>query len=253
MLDIEPGVFRRPSFSPDGRRIAVDSHVGGEMEHDIWIYDVQTGSRTRFTIPGHNASPVWTPDGTRLAFASRRPPEANIQSIYWKRTDSAMPADLLVGMQFPAYPVSWSPDGENLAFVMTHPDTRDDVWVLSLGAEPEALLAAEFDEHSPMFSPDGRWLAYVSDESGREEVYVRPFPGEGGKQAVSTSGGREPMWSRDGRMLFFRNVGGTEMWSADVELEPTFRPTKPEHLFTRTFLNDFNRQQTYMFKGLCNL
>ena len=110
-LDVEPSVFLRPSLSPDGRFVAVDTHVGGEMEHDVWLYDVETGSRTRFTVPGHNAAPVWTPDGARVTFASRRPPEADVQSVFWKSTDNATPAELIVQMEFPSYPVSWTPDG----------------------------------------------------------------------------------------------------------------------------------------------
>ena len=128
---------------------------------------------------------------------------------------------------------------------MNHRDTQEDIWVLPLGEEAGPVLVTGFREHSPMFSPDGRWLAYVSDESGREEVYVRRFPDEGPKSAVSTLGGREPMWSRNGRTLFFRSPDGTEMWSVAVELEPTFRAAKPEQVFARHFYTDWNRQQTY--------
>ena len=142
--------------------------------------------------------------------------------------------------------MSWSPDGKTLAFVeVNNPDTQSDIWVLPLGQEPVPLLATAFLEHSPMFSPDGGWLAYVSDESGREEVYVRGFPGEGAKHPISTGGGREPVWSRDGRKLYFRNVDDTEMWAVAVEIEPTFQASRPELLFTRRFFVDANREQTY--------
>ena len=244
-LDIEPGVFRRPSLSPDGQRLAVDSHVGAELEHDIWIFDLQTGTRTRFTFSGHNAAPVWTPDGTRLTFQWLQPPEVDVSSIYWKRIDSAAPPEPLVTMEHRTYPVSWSVDGSRLAFVVQHPDSQEDIWMLPIGAEPAPVLATTFREHSPMISPDDRFLAYVSDESGRDEVYVIPFPDGGSKYTVSTAGGREPMWSRDGKTLFFRSVDGTEMWSVNVELEPTFRADRPENLFAGTFLIDSLRQQTY--------
>jgi Tol biopolymer transport system component len=238
-------VFRRPSLSPDGQRLVVDNHLGGEQEHDIWIFDLQRGTRTRLTFSGHNAAPVWTPDGTRVTFAWRQPPEIEPQAIYWKRIDSTARPEPLVTMDFPAYPVSWSSEGSRLAFVVDDPDTRDDIWMLPIGAEPVPVLATTFREHSPMISPDGRFLAYVSDESGREEIYVLPFPDGGAKTTVSVSGGREPRWSRDGTKLFFRSIDGTEMWSADVELEPTFRAGRPEHLFTGRFLIDALRQQSY--------
>lgn len=244
-LDIEPGVFRRPSLSPDGQRLAVDSHVGGELEHDIWIFDLQTGTRTRFTFSGHNAAPVWTPDGTRIAFQWFQPPEIDVHSIYRKRIDSAARPEPLVTMDYRTYPVSWSADGTRLAFVGLHPDTQEDIWMLPIGAEPVPVLATTFREHSPMISPDGRLLAYVSDESGREEVYIIRFPDGGEQHTISTSGGREPMWSRDGRTLFFRSVDGGEMWTANVELDPTFRAGRPEQLFTHTFFVDSLRQQSY--------
>ena len=96
-----------------------------------------------------------------------------------------------------------------------------------------------------MFAPDGRWLAYVSDETGREEIYVTPFPTDGSKHSVSSAGGRDPMWAPDGRKLFFRGLDDSEMWAVAVELEPTFRAARPELLFTRRFYSDRGRGQTY--------
>ena len=117
----------------------------------------------------------------------------------------------------PQFPMSWSPDGSTLAFHERKPNGERDIWVVSPGGDPVPFLITPFDERSPRFSPDGKWLAYVSDESGRNDVYVQPFPGPGPKWLVSTDGGIDPVWSRDGRELFYRQddqmmvaVGGAE-------------------------------------------
>jgi Tol biopolymer transport system component len=128
-------------------------------------------------------------------------------------------------------PTSWSPDGRTLAFYEINPDTARDIWTTTLDGqgEPTPVLVTEFNEHSPMFSPDGRWLAYVSDESGREEIYLRPFSGPGAKHPVSTEGGREPVWSADGSELFYRS--GDKVMAVAVETEPDLTSGTPRVLF----------------------
>ena len=133
------------------------------------------------------------------------------------------------------WPGSWSPDGQLLAFSRSGPTTGSDIWVLNLKGErkPQPFLQTPANESGGMFSPDGRWLAYESDESARWEVYVQPFPGPGGKVQISTEGGVEPVWARNGRELFYRN--GDKMMVAAVETKPTFAAAKPKLLFERHY------------------
>jgi dipeptidyl aminopeptidase/acylaminoacyl peptidase len=131
-----------------------------------------------------------------------------------------------------AFPHSWSPDGQVLAYYELTPDGRD-IWMLPLNGDPSPFLVTPANERSPAFSPDGRWIAYVSDESGRDEVYVQPYAGLGGEWTISTDGGREPVWSRDGKELFYRN--GQQMMVVDVELEPTFGASEPRMLFVESY------------------
>jgi Tol biopolymer transport system component len=128
------------------------------------------------------------------------------------------------------WPGSWSPDGETLAFVQVGPDSGDDILFLHM---PERritpFLNSRFNERCPEFSPDGRWIAYVSDGSGRWEVYVQPFPGPGGKWQISNEGGRDPLWSRNGKQLFYR--WGDQVWVVDVQIGSDFSTSKPRLLF----------------------
>jgi Tol biopolymer transport system component len=126
---------------------------------------------------------------------------------------------------------SWSPDGQALAFTELDATTGWDIWIMELRGDrkPQPFLQTPANESGPIFSPDGRWVAYWSDESGRSEIYVRPFPGPGGKVQISTEGGTEPMWARNGRELFYRN--SDKMMASDVETRPAFAASKPKLLF----------------------
>jgi len=136
---------------------------------------------------------------------------------------------LLLTRENVLYPWSWSPDGQTLAFYEINPTTNRDIWTLSRDGDATPFVASSFDERAAMFSPDGRWIAYVSDESGRDEVYVQPFPGPGGKWPVSTDGGVEPQWSPDARELFYRQ--GEQMMVVAVETQPTFTVGRPRLVF----------------------
>ncbi len=223
--------YRRPRLSPDGQRVAVE--VQSVANSDIWIYDIGRGTRMRLTVEGTNQSPVWTPDGTRVTFSSNRdgPPD-----LYWKPADGSGQAELLLNMnsQNNLVPSSWSPDGESLAFY--NANGPGDIWALPREGDASTFVATAFDERSPMFSPDGRWLAYVSNESGRDEVYVQPYPGPGGKWPISTEGGTEPRWSADGRELFYRL--GDKMMVVEVRSEPAFSSERPQLVFEVPYLRD---------------
>ena len=123
-------------------------------------------------------------------------------------------------------PSSWSPDGQLLAFIEINPTTGSDIWVLRLSdRKAQPFLRTPFNETAPQFSPDGHWLAYVSDESGRYEIYVQPYPGPGGKWQISTEGGTEPVWNRNGRELFYRS--GNKMMAVDITTQPSFLRASP--------------------------
>jgi serine/threonine-protein kinase len=131
----------------------------------------------------------------------------------------------------PHFPMSWSPKGENLAFDERKPSAEQDIWILPRGGEPTPFLMTPFDESDPAFSPNGKWLAYVSDESGRSEVYVQPYPGPGAKWPISTDGGTEPAWSGDGSELYFRHRDQLVAVPVLVTKEGEFRTGSPKTVF----------------------
>ena len=144
-------------------------------------------------------------------------------------------ADELHRGPYPVFPGSWTPGGEDLVFVEFDPETRGDIWVLSEDGEAKPWIATEFQEGYPQLSPDGRWLAYISNESGRYEVYVQPYPGSGEKITVSSDGGFEPTWSPDGRELFYRK--GKHMMAVSIQTTPGFRSSRPIELFEDPYLS----------------
>jgi len=215
------GLYSQPRLSPDGQHLAVSIGEGGNQ--DIWIYEVDRGTRIRLTTDRQNALPVWTPDGTRITF------ESQTTNLHWKPADGSGQAEPLLTGASRLASASWSPDGQTLAFVKVSPTTGRDLWVLPREGDPSSFLSTAANEIDPRFSPDGHWLAYVSNESGREEVYVQPFPGPGGKQPISSEGGNDPVWSPAGGELFYRR--GRQMMAVPVETEPSFRAATPRVLF----------------------
>jgi serine/threonine-protein kinase len=144
--------------------------------------------------------------------------------------DALLPGSLpLLSGANPQYPASWSPDGQTLAFTERKPSAERDIWMVSPGTDPVPFLVTPFDESSPAFSPDGRFLAYVSDETGRNDIYVQPYPEPGGRWLVSTSGGEDPVWSRDGRELIYRR--GDELFAVAVQTTPAFSVGAQRRLF----------------------
>jgi serine/threonine-protein kinase len=234
-LSADSRTFYGPRLSPDGRLLAVTVFEGGER--DIWLYDVETAVRTRFTFEPDNLYPLWTPDGSRIVYASWR----GTMDLFWKPADGSEMGDWLVRSENDLYPASLSGDGRWLAYTQTTPGSGRDVWAVPLQGdrEPRPILTETYDERSPQLSPDARWLAYTSSESGRAEVFVRAFPGPGGRWQVSTEGGSEPLWSRDGRELFYRS--DDRMMRALVQTDPVFAVLSEAVLFERTFVdNDFH-------------
>jgi Tol biopolymer transport system component len=219
------GTYAQPRLSPDGKRIAVV--VRGDDQHDIWLYEIARNIWNKFTAEGNCEFPLWTADGTRLTYNSDR---SRTVTIDWKRADGSGAAETIVAGNFArrAFPFSWSPDGL-LAFVAVRP--AQDIFTVrpGSGVEPSAFVATDFVEGAPMFSPDGHAIAYVSSETGRNEIHLRAFPGPGEKVVVSTAGGNEPLWSPTGRELFYRV--GTAVMAVDVATSPSLTVGTPHRLF----------------------
>ena len=230
-LAAPPHVYIYPRISPDGRRVAVA--VAGQ-ETQIWLYDLGRDTLTRFTFGGSlNSVPAWTSDGKRVAFESNKEGPSN---LFWQLADGSGGLERLTTGEYPHLPRSFSPDGQSLAFVEVN-NTGVDILVLRLSdLKVQPFLRTPFNESVPSFSPDGRWLAYVSDESGLYEVYVQPYPGPGGKYQISTGGGTEPVWNRNGKELFYRS--GDKMMAVDITTQPSFSAGKPKMLFEGPYVPD---------------
>lgn len=232
----ERRAFQRPRLSPDGRRVAVEVWEGGARAREIWIYDLERGTRTRVTTGALTPfDPVWAPDGHRILFG--RAAGEGAGGIYSKSADGSGNAELVLSSDISKDPHSFSPDGKLLAFYERRGDNRD-IWILEPagGGEPQPFAVTAFNERSPSFSPDGRFIAYTSDASGQDEIYVQPYPGPGPRTVVSTGGGREPVWSRAGGELFYRS--GDQMLVVAVTTAPKFRAGVPEVLFAGAFLQE---------------
>ncbi|MDA2928037.1 hypothetical protein MYX78_12555, partial [Acidobacteria bacterium AH-259-G07] len=238
-LAAEPRTYRSPRLSPDGSRLAIDV-VGRNT--DVWIYDLAHDTSTRLTFdPAVDAYPLWTPDGLRVMFRSNR--EVG-QGLFWKAADGTGQVERLTTSLNFQYPHSFAPDGKRLVFVEWNPETSYDIHMLSTEGEPAAkpLLQTQFNEGQPAISPDGQWIAYQSNESGRQEVYVRPFPNvEEGKRQISSDGGRETIWGPQGQKLFYRSLNGQEVMVVSIKTEPTFTRGNPEVLFTGSYFSGFGR------------
>jgi serine/threonine-protein kinase len=222
--------YRYPRLSPDGRKVAVEAQ---DQDGDIWIWDLVQQTLTRFTFdPAPDIYPVWTPDGRRLAFRSGRSGPPN---VYWQAADGTGVVERLTESPNEQVPYSFAADGTRLVLRQDGPKSGGDLMVLALDGARRVtpLIQTPFNERNGEISPDGRWLAYESDESGQEEIYVRPFPDvNGGRwQVSSTGGGSEPLWARSGRELFYRGSDGALLGVAvAVEGSASFRTGKPVRL-----------------------
>jgi hypothetical protein len=187
-----------PRLSPDGRRVLVG--VADESEH-IWSYDLRTSTLTQITLDAANRSPIWTADGLRATFASNRNGAMN---LFVAPADGRGSAERLTTSDALQLAGSWSPDGTVLAFMEQNPASGRGIWLLRRGGERVAFADSPADESAPRFSPDGRWIAYVSTEPGQAEIFARPSSATGLARRISTSGGVEPVWRRDGGALYYR-------------------------------------------------
>ncbi|HYL34857.1 MAG TPA: protein kinase [Bryobacteraceae bacterium] len=224
-----------PAISPDEKSIVFRRQPASGA--DLWLRDLARGAESRFTTdPSINFAPFWSPRGDRIVFSSNR--GSGVISLYQKAASGTGPDELLLAGSNGKFPTQWSRDGRLVVFSEVNPKTRLDIWVLPMdGAaqrKPFAFLHSEFNELYGQLSPDSRWMAYTSDESGQREVYVRPFPAGEGQWRISISGGEQPRWRGDGRELFFVGADGKIM-SAALKLaagaRPSLEPSTPQPLF----------------------
>jgi eukaryotic-like serine/threonine-protein kinase len=232
VLPVPARAYFNPRLSPDGRRVAVNIT---EQESQIWLYDLTRDTLTRFTFDGtSNQYPTWTPDGKRIAFRSNK--QEGTRGIFWKFSDGSGDVERLSIGDTMQTPNSWSPNGQTLAFMAPGPTRGQDIWMLRMSDHKEQpFVETGVVTGAPEFSPDGHWLVYVSDESGRREVYVRSYPGPGGKWQISSGGGTEPVWNRNGRELFYRS--GDNMLAVEISTQPAFAAGKPRMLFQAPYLS----------------
>jgi serine/threonine-protein kinase len=210
-LPLPPRSYLHPKLSPDERQLAIE--VEG-ASHDIFTYDLARATLTKMSFDGASHWPLWTPNGRRLTYRSWK---TGTMTMWWMPADSSGAPELLTNIGSMQSPESWSPDGATLAFTqMDDPERGSDIYTLSLDGNhtPHALLRTKFSEGSPKFSPDGKWLAYSTNESGRPEVRAMTFPGPGPNFQLSTDGGTDPVWRHDGKELYYRN--GDQMMAVAV-------------------------------------
>jgi Tol biopolymer transport system component len=241
-LQETPGHYEGPRFSPDGKRLAIEL-AAGPVQADIWVKDLERDTMSRLThLPGRSNVPLWTPDGRGIVFITRY---HEAPGIYWVRADGTGEPQLLMGVDGKMlFPSSISPDGKRLAYTQFYPDGRVEIWTAPVEGDsehprlgkPEAFLQTSFSESHPVFSPDGRWLAYASNESGTEELYVRSFPGPGGKVQISTGGGSYPIWSRKEHKLYFLTADWRIMVLDYSVNGDSFVPGKPQMWSSRSLI-----------------
>jgi Tol biopolymer transport system component len=211
--------------------------IPGDAE-DIWVYDLSRGTLDRITSQGSSGGPIWTPDGKRIVYERRPQAGAAVASVAADGSDT--PTILATHDKGPIAPSSVSPDGK---IVLGFYPLERGFWVLPLqdGADdrkPQPYLDSRFTGFNPAFSPDGHWIAYSSDETGRREIYVSPYPGPGARFPISVDGGGVPRWSHDGRELFYRK--GQQMMAVAIQTSPVFRAEKPVVLFEGPYGNNFD-------------
>jgi Tol biopolymer transport system component/tRNA A-37 threonylcarbamoyl transferase component Bud32 len=226
----EPGAYANPRLSPDGRRVALT--VLRDSNWDVWVYDLERQVTTRLTFDeGTDTEQIWSPDGREIMFSSDR--HAQPSTLYRKPSDGSGEEKVVVKTDVHMWASSWSPDGQTVT--VSTPRSNFDIGLVHLDtSKTDWLLTTPFSETDAAFSPDGRWVAYVSSESGQSEVYIRPLASNGGRWQISDAGGAYPRWTRDGRELVYRTNDGIMAASIDVA-DNSLRTGKPRQLFSGAF------------------
>ena len=240
------GPWAGVDLAPDGKRTAVHRHDadGG----DVWIFESGKDTPSKFTFGAgqDNSMPVWSPDGSRIAFGSRRNGK---WGLYLKLADNTKNEELLIESEIPAMPMSWSPDSKLLVYWTSDPKTGGDVWAFPVTGEkkPMPIVQTAADERNPQVSPDGKWVAYSSNETGRSEIYIKAFPDGPAKIQVSVNGGVFPRWRRDGKELYFLNlVSLGSMMASDIHTSgSSIQRDVPRVLFQSVFVSSIHMGGQY--------
>jgi serine/threonine-protein kinase len=230
-----PSDWSNPRFSPDGSRLAMDIIAGASP--DVWVYEWSRDTLTRLTFDAAvDVKPVWTPDGRRITFISARG-SGGSNNVFWQRADGTGDVQRLTESKNNQLTGSWHRSGKLFAYTETTAETGADIMILPMDGDersgwtpgkPTVFQGSPFAELEPMFSPDGRWLAYQSNATGQAEVYVRPFPGPGGLQQISTDGGAYPMWSGSRSELLYINFPRQQVMTVSyTSVGDSFRADKP--------------------------
>jgi len=235
-----PADFRAPALSPDGRRVVIRRRDGEGSNLDLWMIDLTRNTTTRFTFdPGQDGNPIWSPDGARVVWSGDREGKFHILA---KSSAGIGEEERILETDQQSAPTGWSTDGKHMLYQMFAPAGPPDVAVLPLEGErkPRMLLQSTFLEARASFSPDGRWIAYESEESGRAEVYVMSFTGPEGKWQVSTRGGHDAAWSPDGREIYYL-TDENRMMTVPITPGETFNPGTPQAMFAVRYEPGFRR------------
>ena len=214
-----PGMSWFPRFSPDGRRVAYGMSGGADLndDSDLWALDVERGARTRVTFTGNNRFyPIWTHDGTRLTHADG---SGATNRLLTTHADGSGITEAMLDTGPRVFPSSWSPDGRVLALYINGATNTRDVVMLAMNGDnrkPVPFVATPFEERGAIFSPDGRWIVYVSNKTGQNDIFARPYPGPGTEVTISVGGGEEPVWAPSGKELFYRHGGALQVVRIDA-------------------------------------
>jgi serine/threonine-protein kinase len=240
----KPDAYTYPRLSPDGQRLAIVATDGGSQ--DVWVYDVHGGRSSRLTVGvGTSLTPIWTHDGQHILYQG-------VGGMFWTRSDGGSQPQQLTQSKDIQFPWSFTPDGKRLAFIDVSPETGYDLWTVSIendsgrlkAGTPEKFLVTRFDERHPSFSPDGRWIAYASNETGNFQIYVKAFPDTGGRWTISGSGGVYPVFSPKGRDLFYRTEDGLVMVASYTVKDNAF-VADPPRLFSEKRLANLPLNGSY--------
>jgi eukaryotic-like serine/threonine-protein kinase len=216
-----------PRLSPDGQKILYRT---AGRDRAIWIYDLNRHTRTALTPEGNANAPLWSPDGKRVVLGWSK---TGAENVFWQAADGSSPLERLTTSEYYHHPSSFSPDGKTIAFIESTPGYGaygHDIMLLNLSnRQITPLMNSRFSERGPEFSPDGHWLAYSTNESGRFQLYVQPFPGPGAKRQITEAGGSDPLWARNGKQLFYR--WANQVWVVDVQTGSSFSAGKPRLVF----------------------
>ncbi len=226
-LPLDTRDYSDPKVSPDGRLVA--AHLQ-DAQNDVWVADAARGTMSRLSFdPAEDETPIWSPNGRTVAWLATRGNVA--RGVYSRAADGSGKEELVWSLENHAHLRDWLPDGRGLIVEIADPKSGVDIWRLDLGEKPTAtvFLQTPFNERASRLSPDGHWLVYSSDESGRDEIYIQSFPSAGAKVQVSTGGGEQPVWAPNGKAVFFR--GGGAIQEATFETSPRLAVGKPRALF----------------------